>query len=211
MHIDLNNMGGRLTGHSLKNGAFYTQERFDFDINVKKGGSNLHLVFEADKQYVNGMQMPFPRMVKSSIDYKQWLVDIHINSNDLGPKLFGAMIHTFLDLFLAIMKPLVDGVGFPMLANIEIGNIINESKGQMSMGPLQILLSMLPDNDIKLGENVAIDYANMHGSDPFIRNKRAGGYFEGKVKGLGSDAITDERYNKMGDLNLDDNGAPYQF
>lgn len=70
---------------------------------------------------------------------------------------------------------------------------------------------MLPSNNIVLDDNVAIDYNNMHGSEPFVRNKRIGGYFEGAVSGLGDDAVTEGKYAAKGDIQLDDNGAPYQF
>jgi len=155
--------------------------------------------------------MPFPKIDSSKIHFKHNQIDISINSNDLGPKILNFGINTFKDLILAATKPIVEGGGFPLVANIEIGNIINDSKGQMSMGPLQILLGLLPDNNIHIADGVAINYANMHGSEPFIRNRRVGGYFEGRVKGLGSDEVTDEKYSKLGDLNLDDNGANYQF
>jgi len=95
------------------------------------------------------------------------------------------------------------------MANIEIGNIINDSHGEMSMGPLQILLGLLPDNDIKIPDDIKITYANQHPAEPYIRNKRMGGYFVGKVDGLGNEEITGGDYGKKGDLQLDDNGAPY--
>jgi hypothetical protein len=47
-------MGGKLSGHSEKTGLFFIKEIFDFDANVQKGALSIGLVFEADKEYVNG-------------------------------------------------------------------------------------------------------------------------------------------------------------
>lgn len=49
LHVDFNNMGGRLSGHSEKTGLFFIKEIFDFDVNVKKGALSMGLVFVADK------------------------------------------------------------------------------------------------------------------------------------------------------------------
>jgi hypothetical protein len=155
--------------------------------------------------------MPFPRVVDSVIHFKHNKIDLNINSNDLGPKILNMGLKTFKDLILAATKPIFEDGGFKTLANIEIGNIINDSKGEMSMGPLQILLGLLPENNIKIADGVAITYANQHPSMPFIRDNRMGGYFVGRVDGLGNDEITEGDYGKKGDLQLDDNGDPFQF
>jgi hypothetical protein len=49
------------------------------------------------------------------------------------------------------------------------------------------------------------------GPAPYIRNKRIGGYFAGKISGLGDDEVKDGDFGKLGDMNLDDNGAPFQY
>jgi hypothetical protein len=34
VHIDFNNMGGKIEGHSYKPGLFHMDEVFDFEVNV---------------------------------------------------------------------------------------------------------------------------------------------------------------------------------
>jgi len=84
------------------------------------------------------------------------------------------------------------------------------SKGEVKMGLLEILLSMLPENDITIPDSVAISYAGLQGGQPEIRDGRMYGYFEGVIDGMGDDAITDPLFNKNGDLQLDEN-TPFQL
>ena len=50
----IHNMGGRLSAHSAKDGFLFIKgEEFDLDMNVKKGGLEMTLIFGLDKQYVN--------------------------------------------------------------------------------------------------------------------------------------------------------------
>lgn len=142
-------MGGRLSAHSAKDGFLFIKgEEYDLDLNVQKGGLEMTLEFGLDKQYVNQHPMPMPKVEKSDMKFEHNLIDVSLNSNDLGPKLLNGAIHDFKDLFLFALTPILNNGGFPLLANIEIGNIINQSKGQISMGPIQMLLSLLPTNNI---------------------------------------------------------------
>jgi hypothetical protein len=54
------------------------------------------------------------------------------------------------------------------------------------MGPIQILLMSLPENDIKLEDGVTLNYANEHHHESWISNGRMHGYFEGEIDGMGS-------------------------
>jgi hypothetical protein len=69
--------------------------------------------------------MPFPKVIRSDMKFEHNLIDVSLNSNDLGPKLLNEGIHDFKDLFLFAMTPILNNGGFPLIANIEIGNIIN--------------------------------------------------------------------------------------
>jgi hypothetical protein len=95
------------------------------------------MVFVADKQYVNGLQMPFPKVDSCNIHFEHNRIDVNIKSrNNLGLKLLNFGLKTFKALILASIKPFMEDGGFPIIANLEIGNILNESHGKMSIGPL---------------------------------------------------------------------------
>ena len=57
------------------------------------------------------------------------------------------------------------------------------------MGFLEMILSLLPSNDITIPNSVAISYASLDGICPEINNGRIKGYFEGTINGMGDDII----------------------
>ena len=74
-----------------------------------------------------------------------------------------------------------------------------------------MILMMLPNNDIKLNENEALNYGIVKWHEPWIGNDRMYGYFEGDIEGMGDDEIKDGDYGAKGDMTLDDHCAPFQF
>jgi len=192
-------MGGRLTGHSWKK-VLFGEEVFDFEINVEKGGISLELNFEITNQIIDGKQRPVPHITTSHLSFKDSLIQIHLNSGNLGPILLNTYIGIFKGVFLAAIEPIMNLGTFPAIANAAISSVMIESKGQIKMGLLEMIVSMLPTNDIMIPDNIAVSYAGLDGGQPDIADGRISGYFEGVINGMGNDAVTDEKYNKNGDL-----------
>jgi len=74
------------------------------------------------------------------------------------------------------------------------------------------LVSVLPENDIQVPNDIFISYEMADDNRARIENGRIIGYFAGDVKGLSEDQhIKEEQYLQLGDLNLDNNDAPFQY
>jgi hypothetical protein len=207
--VNIRQMGGRLTGHSWKK-VLFGQEVFDFDINVQKGGIELEMRFKISNQIIDNKFRPVPHMTHSHIVFNDFKIQINLHSGDLGPIILNAYIGIFKGIFLKAMEPILNAGTFPVIANSAISKVILDSRGEIKMGLLEMILSMLPTNDIKIPDSVAVSYAGLEGGEPEISNGRISGYFEGFINGMGSDAVSDPRYNKNGDLQLDSN-APFQI
>ena len=109
------------------------------------------------------------------------------------------------------MKPFLNGPGFPLVANIVIADLLSETKGEIALGPIQMLLMMLPEHNIKLQDGITLNYAIEHRHEPTISNGRIHGFFVGQIDGMGDEEIDDDVYGKFGEMELDDNGPPFEF
>lgn len=112
---------------------------------------------------------------------------------------------------LNVFKPFANSFAFPIAANQVIGLMLSQSKGEITMGPLEVLLMSLPDNEIVIPPSVTLNYASEHRHKPWIANKRMHGYFEGDIDGMGSEEINDAPYGLKGDMQLSDDGPPFEF
>ena len=52
------------------------------------------------------------------------------------------------------------------------------------MGTLEMIASMLPENDIVISPTIGIDYSGLNGAEPVIANGRIYGYFDGTIQGI---------------------------
>jgi len=64
----------------------------------------------------------------------------------------------------------------------------------MPMGMLEGLLYMIPNNNIKIPDNIYMTYALAEGLPLGIDGGLIYGYYEGEIQGLGSRTITDMKY-----------------
>jgi hypothetical protein len=90
--------------------------------------------------------------------------------------------------------PLLNGGIMEDMVNGMIQMEISNTKGQMPMGMLEGLLYMIPDNQIKIPDNIAMTYALADGQPVGIDGGLIYGYYEGEILGLGSRTITDPKY-----------------
>lgn len=188
------------------------KEEFDFDVNLQKGGIKwLKMDFVFDKQYINERQMPYLAMHSSSIEFNSKLIDISLRSDNLGIQALNFGIKTFKDVIIFALQPFIDGAAFPLACNIALTTILSEEKGEITMGPIQMLLMSLPEHQIVLEKGVTMNYANVHRHECWISNDRMHGYFLGEIDGMGGEEVTDDKYGALGDMDLDDNGPPFEF
>lgn len=167
--VNIKQMGGSLSGHSWKK-VLFDEEVFDFDIRVQKGGISLLMKFDLTSQYINSKQRPVPHMTKSTVVFYSSLIDINIRSKQVGPNLLNASVKVFKGIFLSAFQQVMNTGTFTLTANSAISKVMIESQGEIKMGLLEMLLVMLPDNDISIPENVAISYAGQDGVLPIIGN-----------------------------------------
>lgn len=210
--MDLHDIGGRWRGHSLKHILFYREE-YNFDINYRKGGiENLHLEFQMDKQYIDEKEMPFMRIDKVHIDFDHTKIEFNIDSGNILMKGVNLGIKIIKTAVLAIVKPIINnGPLFTQSGNAMLALILSESHGRIPMGPLQMMLMSLPQNDIKIPDDISLNYGVANGHQAWIGNDRINGFFDGKIEGTYGDDIHDGAFGEKGDLTLEDNGSPFQF
>mgnify|MGYP000135231884 CR=1 FL=1 len=180
---DIHQLGGRISGHSWKK-VLFGEEVFDFDVDIRKGGISLTLWFQIQTKEINGMNRPLPFVTKSHIEFDNNKINISINSGNLGPIIMNAIIKVFKDLFLFALKPIMNTGTFPVIINTIIRNVVSSTGGEIKMGLLEMLLLMLPTNDIKIPDSVAISYAEIPGTEPEIKDGRIYGYFDGSIVGM---------------------------
>lgn len=82
-----------------------------------------------------------------------------------------------------------------MISNTIILNLVTSTEGEVKMGLLEMLLVMLPTNDIIIPDSVAISYAELEGTEPEISDGRIFGYFDGRIEGMGDNQIKNKTYN----------------
>jgi hypothetical protein len=172
----------------------------------------MDLYFEFQNKLIAGKERPLPILTRSQMAFNNDLIDVNVRSGDLGPNILGIYIKVFKGLFLTALAPFMDAGGFAAIANTQITNIATQQQGQLKMGVFQMLLSMLPENDIVIPPSVGIDYSGLAGSQPVIANGRLSGYFEGTVEGMSArDAIRNATYMANGNLNLDSEASPFSY
>ena len=82
---------------------------------------NLYFMFQ--NKLINGKQRPLPIMTHSNMQFNNDLINININSGDLGPNILNVYIKLFKGLFLAALAPIMDAGTFPLIANTQINNL----------------------------------------------------------------------------------------
>lgn len=120
------------------------------------------------------------------------------------PSVIAWIVSVFKGIFLDALAPILDTGILAAVVNDQIEGIVASQEGQLKMGVFQILLDVLPQNDIKVPANIGIDYSGLDNWVPYVSNGRIYGYFDGKVENMPQrDWITNMTYQANGNLNLD--------
>jgi len=83
------------------------------------------------------------------------LVDINImNTRDVGPLLLGASLKAFKPIFLKILVPQLNGERLNAMFNSLVIGEVAASRGEVPMNLIGILLYMIPENHIKIPEEI---------------------------------------------------------
>jgi hypothetical protein len=116
-----------------------------------------------------------------------------------------------------IKLPLVKGIELVM--NTSFDSIFNkmsaqsqsESKGEFSTGIFQLFASMIPSQTpVEIPDDLWMSYAMPDDNRAKIENHRMTAYFAADIHGIDKrHHIRDIHYVRDGDLQIDDNGAPF--
>ena len=214
LYVQIDNLGGEIRGSSWKKTVFGNTERFDYRASGMRGTFGLSYQVTPSWEYVDEHKIPVP--VVSGVNFKvprKDLVDIAIVTKDVGPLLLDASIQTFKPIFLNILLPELNGGFLNTVLNTAIISEVAETRGQMPRGLLEILLYMIPNDRVVIPPEIQMRY-NLANGQPVAIDMYAGvlyGYYEGKIEGMGNQAITNSTYHTPGDLAIQLSGEPFQF
>jgi hypothetical protein len=159
LYVQIDNLGGIISGSSWKKTVFGNTERFHYRASGMRGTFSLSYQITPSWEWLEGAKIPIP--VVSAAEFsvgRPDLVDIGLDTTDVGPTLLDASIKTFKPLFLNILLPELNGGFLNTVFNTAIGSEVTESRGRMPMGLLEILLYMIPNDRIKIPPAVRMRY-----------------------------------------------------
>lgn len=210
--IDVREAGGSFSGNARKPKLFGGFDEFSFDFHVDKGGfRHMRFEFGLDKQFVDGRTLPSIKVHKGYFDFNRHKFRLDINTDDWLLKTGSFLINTFKDAYLAILQPMLN-LSFPLMANLAVSVVETTTRGEVNGGLIGSLVSILPQNQIRVPQDIYISYEMADDNRARIDNGKVIGYFVGDVKGLHEDQqIRGDEYLQLGDLNLDNNDAPFQY
>jgi len=129
-------------------------------------GNSMSLMIELQPSwsYVDGKKVPYPKVTK--VDFRilnQDDITVKMQTKDVGPLLIDASIQVFKPIFIDVVLPILNGGIMEDMVNTMIMTEINTTKGKMPMGMLEGLLYMIPNNNIKIPDNIYMTYALAQG------------------------------------------------
>ena len=129
-------------------------------------GNAMSLMIELQPSwsYVDGKKVPYPKVTK--VDFRilnQDDITVKMQTKDVGPLLIDASIQVFKPIFIDVVLPILNGGIMEDMVNTMIMTEINTTKGKMPMGMLEGLLYMIPNNKIKIPDNIYMTYALAQG------------------------------------------------
>ena len=133
--VTLNDVGGKLSGHSYKKGLWV--EEYDFDIEFDKGGIRmLVLEFKLDKWYVNRHEMPYMYLYKSGFAFDDSKFGIFLHTEDKFLTWTNRVLRVYKSAVLDCMLPFLNSDIFKGVVNNQIKYMLSMSKGEMHLGPI---------------------------------------------------------------------------
>lgn len=98
---------------------------------MDRGGMDIDLEMYLEKQYVDGELIPLPKVKTSHITFHHQKIHFEIVSGDLGPQIVNFFVKSFLTVFIAALDPIVNIGTFPLVANMVILDIVNQSRAKV--------------------------------------------------------------------------------
>ena len=182
---------------------------------LRPGAVALRLEFIMDHQFVDYQTLPFLKLDSSNFDLNSDFVDIDLRTQDIFMKIYGEFVRAFKAQIVWTTQTSLNLV-FNPLFNTEIAAIQSDFDFQkrFSSFVIETFFNVLPviGQQIQIPSDTFITYAMCDERRAAIEEGRINAYFPGDVRNMEeSHRIKEEKYTRWGDLNLDPNGAPFQF
>lgn len=152
-------------------------------------------------------------MDSSKFDLNSDQVDIELRSDSNLMKIYGTFIKTFKTPIVYSTQVSLN-MGFKTLFNRELASIQSDYQKVFSSYIIETFFNILPvvGQEIYIPHETFVSYAMCDERRANIENGRINAYFTGDIINMEySHLIKDDKYLQQGDLDLDMNGAPYQF
>lgn len=101
----MRNAGGLLSGHCQQKQLFGNYIRFDFQIQVDKGGiDSMHMEFGLTKQFVDGRTLPLVEVEDAHFELTYNKININVQADDIFVSVGTIFVNTMKPTFLGIMQ-----------------------------------------------------------------------------------------------------------
>lgn len=181
--MHLTGLGGKIKGHSWKK-RWFDEENFDFTFNMDRGAfKHIDFDFYLASREIDGRFIPVPFVKEGSMEMDWDKISYDIATDNWQTQFGGFMMQAGKGIFLAAIQTVMN-MYFKDISNNAISTFSETLSGTMGGGMIQGLVDVLPDNNIRLSNDIYLDYAMPQDKHAFIENGKMAGYFVGQVLGV---------------------------